>query len=65
MCKQNRPTLHHKRGHFCRLMLFRKPSRSYPGLPLGAATIVYSIWGDWFLKFNPRNPSWADRDRFV
>ena len=42
----------------------QKAKSGHPGLPLGAATIVYSIW-DRFLKFNPRNPSWADRDRFV
>ncbi len=42
----------------------QKANSGHPGLPLGAATIVYVIWNH-FLKFNPRNPSWTDRDRFV
>lgn len=42
----------------------QKAKSGHPGLPLGAATIVYAVW-DRFLKFNPRNPLWADRDRFV
>ncbi|HEU5403092.1 MAG TPA: transketolase [Terriglobales bacterium] len=36
----------------------------HPGLPMGAAAIGYTLWTG-FLKFNPRNPSWPDRDRFV
>ena len=42
----------------------QKANSGHPGLPLGAATIVYVIWNH-FLKFNPRDPSWTDRDRFV
>jgi transketolase len=42
----------------------QQANSGHPGLPLGAATIVYVIWNH-FLKFNPRNPSWTDRDRFV
>ncbi|MFA6220751.1 MAG: transketolase [Desulfomonilaceae bacterium] len=42
----------------------QKANSGHPGLPLGAATIVYVIWNH-FLKFNPLNPSWTDRDRFV
>jgi len=41
-----------------------KAASGHPGLPLGAAPIAYVIW-DRFLKYNPRNPSWPDRDRFV
>ena len=36
----------------------------HPGMPLGAAHIGYIIF-DRFLKFNPKNPKWIDRDRFI
>ena len=36
----------------------------HPGLPLGAAPMAYVIW-DRFLRHNPKNPHWFDRDRFV
>ena len=36
----------------------------HPGMPLGASHIAYLIF-DRFLKFNPKNPKWIDRDRFV
>ena len=36
----------------------------HPGLPMGAAAMAYAIWHD-FLKHNPKNPDWFDRDRFV
>ena len=36
----------------------------HPGLPLGAAPMAYVLW-DRFLKHNPANPQWVDRDRFV
>lgn len=36
----------------------------HPGLPMGAAALGYTLWTE-FLKFNPGNPSWPDRDRFV
>ena len=36
----------------------------HPGMPLGAAHIAYLVF-DRFLKFNPKNPRWVDRDRFV
>lgn len=36
----------------------------HPGLPLGAAPMAYVLW-DRFLKHNPANPGWWDRDRFV
>ena len=36
----------------------------HPGMPLGAATMAYVLW-DRYLKHNPANPAWADRDRFV
>jgi transketolase len=36
----------------------------HPGLPLGAAPMAYVLWQK-HLRHNPRNPDWADRDRFV
>lgn len=36
----------------------------HPGMPLGASHIIYLIF-DRFLKFNPENPEWMNRDRFV
>jgi transketolase len=36
----------------------------HPGLPLGAAPMAYVLWRR-FLRFDPRDPSWPDRDRFV
>lgn len=36
----------------------------HPGLPLGAAPMAYTIWTR-HLRFNPANPNWPNRDRFV
>ena len=36
----------------------------HPGMPMGMADIAEVLWND-FLKFNPVNPKWANRDRFV
>ncbi len=36
----------------------------HPGLPLGTAPLLYTVW-DRFMKYNPENPSWFNRDRFV
>lgn len=36
----------------------------HPGLPMGAAAMAYTLWTR-FLRHNPRNPQWFDRDRFV
>lgn len=36
----------------------------HPGLPLGAAPMAYTLWNQ-FLKHNPTNPEWPDRDRFI
>ncbi len=36
----------------------------HPGLPMGTAAMAYTIWTR-HLKFNPTNPNWANRDRFV
>ena len=36
----------------------------HPGMPMGAAAMAYTLWTQ-FLRHNPRNPQWFDRDRFV
>ena len=41
-----------------------KAKSGHPGLPMGAAPMAFVLF-DQFLKFNPKNPKWADRDRFV
>ena len=42
----------------------QKAESGHPGLPLGAAPMAYVLWQK-FLKHDPRNPKWPDRDRFV
>lgn len=42
----------------------QKANSGHPGAPMGMADIAEVLWND-FLKHNPKNPSWADRDRFV
>jgi transketolase len=42
----------------------QKAKSGHPGLPLGSAPMAYALW-DRFLKFNPHDPLWPDRDRFV
>ncbi|KAB7688871.1 MULTISPECIES: transketolase [Plesiomonas] len=42
----------------------QKANSGHPGAPMGMADIAEVLWRD-FLKHNPSNPAWADRDRFV
>ena len=42
----------------------QKAESGHPGLPLGAAPMAYVLWTR-FLRHNPRNPKWDDRDRFL
>jgi transketolase len=42
----------------------QKANSGHPGLPMGAAAMAYVLWSR-FLKHNPKNPQWPDRDRFV
>ncbi len=41
-----------------------KAKSGHPGLPMGAAPMAFVLW-DQFMKFNPKNPQWINRDRFV
>ncbi len=42
----------------------QKANSGHPGMPMGMADIAEVIWTD-FLRFNPSNPNWFDRDRFL
>ncbi len=42
----------------------QKANSGHPGAPMGMADIAEVLWRD-HLKHNPKNPHWADRDRFV
>ncbi|MHB8473942.1 MAG: transketolase [Gammaproteobacteria bacterium] len=42
----------------------QKANSGHPGAPMGMADIAEVLWND-FLKHNPTNPKWYDRDRFV
>ncbi|MDQ0340962.1 transketolase [Caldalkalibacillus uzonensis] len=41
-----------------------KANSGHPGMPMGAAPMAYALWSR-FLKHNPANPQWFNRDRFV
>ncbi|XGB40756.1 MAG: transketolase [Nodosilinea sp. LVE1205-7] len=41
-----------------------KAKSGHPGLPMGAAPMAFVLW-DQFMRFNPKNPHWFNRDRFV
>ncbi|HUH90550.1 MAG TPA: transketolase [Lysobacter sp.] len=49
---------------FLSVDMVQQADSGHPGLPLGAAPMAYVLWDRW-LKANPHNPDWADRDRFV
>ena len=42
----------------------QKANSGHPGLPMGAAPLAYALWTK-HLRHNPKNPGWANRDRFV
>lgn len=42
----------------------QKAGSGHPGMPLGMADIAYVLW-KYFLKHNPNNPKWLNRDRFI
>ncbi|PLT25529.1 transketolase [Pseudoalteromonas sp. MelDa3] len=42
----------------------QKAKSGHPGAPMGMADIAEVLWRD-YLKHNPTNPEWADRDRFI
>ena len=42
----------------------QKANSGHPGMPMGMADVAYVLWTK-YLKHNPSNPDWADRDRFI
>jgi transketolase len=42
----------------------QKANSGHPGLPIDAAPMAFVLWTK-IMKYNPRNPLWFDRDRFV
>jgi len=42
----------------------QQANSGHPGMPMGAAAMTYALWTR-HLRFNPSNPNWWDRDRFV
>ncbi|HSQ64534.1 MAG TPA: transketolase [Polyangiaceae bacterium] len=49
---------------FLSVDMVEKAKSGHPGLPMGAAPMAYVLWSR-FLRHNPKNPHWWDRDRFV
>lgn len=42
----------------------QKANSGHPGMPMGMADVAFVLWSK-YLKHNPKNPNWVDRDRFV
>ncbi len=42
----------------------QKANSGHPGLPMGAASMAFTLWTR-YLNFDPKNPQWANRDRFI
>jgi len=42
----------------------QKANSGHPGMPMGAAPMAYTLWAK-HMKYNPSNPYWKDRDRFI
>ena len=49
---------------FLAIDAIEKASSGHPGMPMGCAPAAYVLWGR-HMRFNPREPRWANRDRFV
>jgi len=49
---------------FLAVDMVQKANSGHPGTPMGAAPMAYVLW-DRFLKHNPSDPKWPDRDRFI
>ncbi len=49
---------------FLSIDAIQKANSGHPGLPMGAAPMAFTLWTR-FLKHNPANPAWPNRDRFI
>src|SRR5574341_1212849 len=64
MSKSNIEQLSINTLRFLAVDAVQKAKSGHPGLPMGAATMAYTLWTR-HLRFNPSNPDWPDRDRFI
>lgn len=58
---------HRKRANVIRVLSMdavQKANSGHPGMPMGMADIAEVLWNE-FLKHNPKNPKWSNRDRFI
>ena len=62
MSKQNRDLANAIR--FLSIDAVEKANSGHPGLPMGMADVVTVLFR-YYLKFNPKDPGWINRDRFV
>ena len=62
MSKQHRDLANSIR--FLSIDSVQKANSGHPGMPMGMADVATVLFKD-FLKFNPKNPNWLNRDRFV
>ncbi len=62
MSKQNRDLANAIR--FLSIDAVEKANSGHPGMPMGMADVA-TILFKYYLKFNPKNPNWMNRDRFV
>ena len=44
--------------------MVEKANSGHPGMPMGAAAMAHTLWSR-YLRHNPANPEWPDRDRFI
>ena len=44
--------------------IVQKAKSGHPGMPLGIADVASVLWSD-YLSFNPEEPNWLNRDRFI
>src|SRR6266540_6548196 len=49
---------------FLSIDALQKANSGHPGMPMGAAPMAYLLWTR-YLRHNPANPAWCDRDRFI
>jgi len=49
---------------FLSIDAIQKSKSGHPGMPMGMADIAEVLWRD-FMKYNPKNPTWHNRDRFI
>jgi transketolase len=44
--------------------IVQEANSGHPGLPMGCSVIAHALWSK-RMRFNPRNPQWPNRDRFI